>query len=196
MGGTCCARVTGISRAVTHIALRLDHPVVLVLLSSVSLLSLAFRMLWTELRVATFWGLDASFSSVGWRGEWFFQSLLKKGGPYCSTLQRVSLCSADCKYLSWSSWGWNTKVKWSPPSNSPFDWKRPTSVYFPFLLSVLQYIRQSQWVLLFSIVTPLLRTKHGDLQLGMCTMQRGEQVNTALFAHCLGHMNASAVRDK
>lgn len=65
MGGTCCARVTGISRAVTHIALRLDHPVVLVLLSSVSLLSLAFRMLWTELRVATFWGLDASFSSVG-----------------------------------------------------------------------------------------------------------------------------------
>ena len=66
MGGTCCARVTDVSSIVIHfIAVKLDHPVVLVLLSSLSLLSLAFRMLWTELHVAAVWELDACFLSVG-----------------------------------------------------------------------------------------------------------------------------------
>lgn len=52
---------------------------------------------------------------------------------------------------------------------------------------------QSQRVLLFGIVTPLLSTKHGNLHVGTCTMWRGKEVNTAVFVCCMGPMDVSAV---
>lgn len=52
---------------------------------------------------------------------------------------------------------------------------------------------QSQRVLLYGIVTPLLSTKHSNLHVGTCSMRRGKEVNTAVFACCMSPMDASAV---